>query len=135
MKPESLLGQAKTSPDVQMFTSTLSGPADVTAASDSDTEYLAYPKSGISFALDAKSLKISTIFLHNNTEEGVYGGALPHGVAFSMSRPEARVAVRRSPDGSNDKYRYDTWEEYTHKLRVEYASNFNSIVLVVLMTT
>jgi hypothetical protein len=134
MNISDIIGLRLDSPNMNALTSSVGE----TPAFEDDVElsrtYAIYKKAGISINADLASNRVTTIFL-KSAFEAVLPGVLPYGLRFSSSREDVRRAVGRAPDASNDSLRFDTWEELTHKLRVEYTENFATIKMVVFMAS
>jgi len=134
MDVELVVGSGAESAQTVGLTSTITEAPSVTTDTDTLTEYRVYPKSGLELIIDSASSRVTSVFLKDD-KDGTYQGDLPNELSFAMNRAEVRRLIGRPPDESKDKYRYDTWEQFSYKLRVEYQPDFNRIAMIVLMAT
>lgn len=88
-------------------------------------------RDGDSLGVPPATLVMAGIFFYS---EGLYGhrgfaGALPHGLAFSMSRPAVH-ALLGAPSGSSAKYKNDRWNWDTRFLTLDFNEDPQTIKLV-----
>lgn len=124
-----LIGKPYESDEVQDFTVRLGVPEVDQEIGAPETVYYIFAARGVTIITDSQTNRIDTIFLKApRAERPGYGGPLPAGLDFSMTREQVLKALR-APDDSQSFY--DAWEEGSHVLRVEYTGD--RIKMIVLM--
>jgi len=100
------------------------------------------PRSGLSFVVDDDG-RVDTVHLHAEGHEGYsgYGGMIPLGVRFDMSRAQVR-SILGSPTASGEARQikgygegpaWDRFDLADGHMHVEYVKDLRSIQLVTLM--
>lgn len=105
--------------------------------------YLDAPSVGFS-AVGGADRRITTVQLHAGVRHGYdpYGGALPHGLRFTLARAEVHELLgppSRSGGGRDVPVlgranAWDRWQVEGYALHCEYDATATSVVLVSLMT-
>ena len=114
--PVLLLGRPMKDPDVLAWLARIDPRPKFT--SDGASYDWSSPKHGIDVQAHRDSKVITTVFLSSGPK-GRYAGALPAGLAWTLTRDEVRGRLAAPPAFTGPAH--DTWDTESHRLVVRYG--------------
>jgi hypothetical protein len=136
LRPEDLVGQRSTDPQVSQFLSQIKGKRDIDSFAGMDI--FDYPEDGFAIYFD-EAQRVVSMFFHGpgHEDHDKYNGLLPHDLSFATGRAEANQKLGTPAATGKEKASGSPWDRFDfpgHSVHLKYSADLKNIQLITLMS-